>query len=115
MENTNAIYSLTSNAAQDENNYVKTKLQIDKNDDETKNLISSTFSLIKNNIQNALMYAVGTDTNVSIAYIKNEQDPSATIQIGDKVLHKHPGVGLMQAYNEMGNPRGGVYTMHTIG
>ena len=115
MANDNAINKLTTNAAQNENSYVKTKLNIDKNDDETRNLISSTFSVIKNNIQNALMYAVGTDVNVSIAYIKNEQDPNGSIQIGDKILYKHPGVGLMQAYNEMGNPRGGVYTMHTIG
>lgn len=110
-----AINSLITDAAQNKENYVQTKLNIDKNDENTGNIISSTFSLIKSNIANALMYAVGTDDNVSIAYIKNEQDPNATIQIGDKVLHKHPGVGLMQAYNEMGNPSGGVYTLHTIG
>ena len=110
-----AINNLITDAAKNKNNYVQTNLKIDRNDDETRNLVSATFSLIKNNIANALMYAVGTDDNVSIAYIKNEQDPATTIQIGDKVLHRHPGVGLMQAYNEMGNPSGGVYTMHTIG
>ena len=112
--NTNAINSLKTNAAQDKDNYVKTNLKIDRNDEETQNLISTTFSIIKNNIHNALMYAIGTDPNVSIAYIKNEQDPNNCIVIGDKTLYKHPGVGMMQAYNEMGNPSGGVYTMHTI-
>jgi hypothetical protein len=115
MDGNNALNSIKVSAAQNNENYVKTNLNIDRNDDSTRNIISSTFSVIKNNIQNALMYAVGTDINVSIAYIKNEQDPAGSIQIGDKKLYKHPGVGLMQAYNEMGNPAGGVYTMHTIG
>ena len=112
---TNAIKSIKTTAAQDSDNYVSTDLKIDRNDEETKNIISNTFSIIKNNIHNALFYSVGTDPNVSVAYIKNEQDPNSCIQMGDKILYRHPGVGLMQAYNEMGNPSGGVYTIHTIG
>jgi hypothetical protein len=78
----------------------------------TDGLMSSTFSVIKNNIYSALMHAVGLDDNVSISYLK--QDPNDGIPVGDKVLQPYTGVGIMQAYNELGNPSCGVYSMHTI-
>ena len=81
----------------------------------TEGLMSSTFSVIKNNIYNALQHAVGLGDNVSIAFLKQMNDPNSGIQAGDKVLYPHPGVGMIQAYNEIGNPSGGVYSLHTIG
>ena len=78
-------------------------------------LMKDTFSVIKNNLFNALQNAVGCDANVSIAFLRQQGDPNAGIQAGDRVLYPHPGVGMIHAYNELGNPSGGVYTLHTIG
>ncbi len=112
-QSSGAIESIKSVAARQDDSYINTNLNIDRNSDDTRNVISSTFSVIKNNIQNALMNAVGFDPNVSISYLR--QDPNSGIRVGNKVLQPYTGVGIMQPYNEMGNPSCGVYSLHTIG
>ena len=41
-------------------------------------------------------------------------DPNQCIEIQGKKFYQHPGVGSLQPYNEMGNPAGGCFTMHTL-
>ncbi|MDE6138275.1 MAG: hypothetical protein K2F57_02255 [Candidatus Gastranaerophilales bacterium] len=94
-------------------NYVKTDLGIKHTDDETKNVISSTFGLIKNNLE-ALWYSVGLEPNVNIAYEKTMSDPNQCINVNGKNFYPHPGVGNLKAYNEMGNPAGGCFSMQTL-
>ena len=56
-------------------NYVKTDFGIKVTDDDTRNIMSATFGVIKNNLE-ALWYAVGLDPNVNIAYQKTLSDSS---------------------------------------
>ena len=35
-------------------------------------------------------------------------------EIQGKKFYQHPGVGNLRPYNDMGNPAGGCFTMHTM-
>ena len=94
-------------------NFVKVDFGIRKTDDETRNIISSTFGVIKNNIS-ALWNSVGLEPNVNMAYEQAMQDPNSAIEVKGKTFFPHPGVGNLQPYNEAGNPAGGCFTMQTL-
>ena len=94
-------------------NYVTSDLRIDNTDEETRNVISSTFGVIKNSLD-ALWYSVGLDPNVNIAYEQMMTDPNMCIEVQGKKFYPHPGVGNLRAYNEAGNPSGGCFTMQTL-
>ena len=94
-------------------NYVKTDFGIKVTDEETKNVISATFGVIKNNLE-ALWYAVGLEPNVNVAYQKTMMDPNKCIEVRGKKFYPHPGVGNLRAYNENGNPAGGCFSMQTM-
>ncbi len=113
MDSRRSIDSINRSAAISEDNYVRTDLNIKRSDDETRNIISSTFGMIKNNL-NALWYSVGLDPNVNMAYEKTMTDPNSTIEVNGKKFYPHPGVGNLQPYNEAGNPSGGCFTMQTL-
>lgn len=107
-----AIQAVTSaNATTD--NYVKTDFDIKVTDNETRNVISATFGVIKNNLE-ALWYAVGLEPNVNIAYQKTMSDPNQCIEVKGRKFYPHPGVGNLQAYNENGHPSGGCFSMQTM-
>ena len=42
-------------------------------------------------------------------------DPNQCIEVQGRKFYPHPGVGNLQAYNELGNPSGGCFTLHTMG
>lgn len=97
-------------------NYVRTNLNIKATDDETRNLISATFGVIKNNILQAFWNATGLDENVNIAFQQSMTDPSQSFEAHGKTYYAYPGgVGKLQAYNESGNPADGCFTMQVIG
>ena len=107
-----AIDKVNRNVATTET-YVRADFGIKRTDDETKNVISSTFGLIKNNLE-ALWYSVGLEPNVNIAYQNMMSDPSQCIEVNGKRFFPHPGVGNIKAYNEAGNPSGGCFSMQTL-
>lgn len=107
-----AIDKINRNVATTET-YVQANFNIRKTDDETRNIISSTFGMIKNNLE-ALWYSVGLEPNVNIAYEKTMNDPNQCIEVNGKKFFPHPGVGNLRAYNEMGNPSGGCFSMQTM-
>ena len=107
-----AIQNITDVNAKTEN-YVKTDFGIKVTDEETRNVISSTFGLIKNNLD-ALWYSVGLDPNVNMANQKTMMDPNQCIEVGNKRFYPHPGVGTLKAYNDAGNPAGGCFSMQTL-
>lgn len=94
-------------------NYVKTDFDIKVTDEETRNVMSATFGVIKNSMD-ALWYSVGLDPNVNIAYQKTMMDPSQCIEAQGKRFFPHPGVGNIRAYNEDGHPSGGCFSMQTL-
>ena len=94
-------------------NYVSVDFQIKKTDEEKRNVISSTFGVIKNNLE-SLWYSVGLDPNVNMEYQKIMSDPQQSFEVQGKRFYPQSGVGKIQAYNEMGNPSGGCFTMHTL-
>ena len=113
MSNLNPeVDKINRNAANGET-YVTTDFGIKKTDEETRNIISSTFGMIKNNLE-ALWYSVGLEPNVNIAYEKMMTDPNMCIEAQGKKFFPHPGVGNLRAYNEAGNPSGGCFSMQTL-
>lgn len=110
--NKSAINGITEASASTDN-YVKTDFGIKVTDEETKNVISATFGVIKNNLE-ALWYAVGLEPNVNVAYQKTMMDPNQCIEVRGKKFYPHPGVGNLRAYNENGNPAGGCFSMQTM-
>lgn len=100
------------NAASTDPSFVKLNLGI-SNDEDTRNIISSTFGVIKNSID-AMWYAIGLEPNVNIAYQNTMMDPSSCIEVKGKKFYPHPGVGNLKAYNEAGNPSGGCFSMQTL-
>ena len=113
MSDRRSIDAINRTAAIREDNYITADLGIKKMDDETRNIISSTFGMIKNNLD-ALWYSVGLDPNVNMAYEKTMTDPNASFEVKGKRFYPHPGVGNLQPYNEAGNPAGGCFTMQTL-
>ncbi len=107
-----AINGITEASATTDS-YVKTDFGIKVTDEETKNVISATFGVIKNNLE-ALWYAVGLEPNVNVAYQKTMMDPNQCIEVRGKKFYPHPGVGNLRAYNENGNPAGGCFSMQTM-
>ncbi|MBR6722740.1 hypothetical protein IKL64_04735 [bacterium] len=107
-----AIDKVNRNVATTET-YVRADLGIKRTDEETKNVISSTFGMIKNNLE-ALWYSVGLDPNVNIAYENTMNDPNRCVEVNGKKFYHHPGVGNLRPYNEMGNPSGGCFSMQTM-
>ena len=61
-------------------NYVRTNFNIKPTDEETRNVISSTFGVIKNNILQAFWYATGLDDNVNGAFQQSMTDPSQSLK-----------------------------------
>lgn len=108
----NAIHEINETSATTEN-YVKTNFGIKVTDEETRNVISATFGVLKNNLE-ALWYSVGLEPNVNIAYEKTMMDPNQCIEVNGKKFYPHPGVGNLKAYTESGNPSGGCFTMQTL-
>ncbi len=100
-------------AAVSEGSYVQTDLGITVNDEGTRNIISETFGVIKQNLA-AIWFSTGLDPNVNNAYASTMMDPNQCIEVQGKRFYPHPGVGNMRAYNEMGNPSSGCFTMHTL-
>lgn len=113
MNDRRSIDAVNRTAAIQDNNYITADLGIKKTDDETRNIISSTFGMIKNNLD-ALWYSVGLDPNVNMAYEKTMTDPNSSFEVKGKRFYPHPGVGNLQPYNEAGNPSGGCFTMQTL-
>ena len=101
-----AIESIRSISAKSEN-YSTTDLGIKNYDDETKNIMSSTFGVVKNNLM-ALWYAIGLNPNVTSVYTQTMMDAG-------KTYFPHPGVGNLHPYNESGNPSDGCFQFHTLG
>lgn len=96
--------------------YVRTNFNIKPTDEETRNVISSTFGVIKNNILQAFWYATGLDDNVNGAFQQSMTDPSQSFEANGKRYYAYPGgVGKLQAYNEAGNPADGCFSMQVIG
>ncbi len=93
--------------------YITTDFGIRPTNEETANVISSTFGVIKNSLD-ALWYSVGLDPNVNMAYEKTIMDPNMSFEVNGKKFYPHPGVGNLRAYNEAGNPSGGCFTMQTL-
>lgn len=93
--------------------YIKTDLGIRETNEETANVISSTFGVIKNSLD-SLWYSVGLDPNVNVAYEKTMMDPNMGFEVRGKMYYPHPGVGNLKAYNEVGNPSGGCFSMQTL-
>lgn len=106
--------TLVRKAAIDNAVYKTVDLGIRSFDDETKNIMSSTFGVIKNNLQ-AFWASVGLEPNVNIAYQKTMTDPDLSFDAHGKKFYLHPGVGNLKAYNEAGNPSGGAFTISTLG
>ncbi len=109
------ILAVNQTAAAAEGNYVPTAIEIDRSDDFQRKIISSTFGVIKNNILQAFWYSTGLDANVNSAYTQVMTDPNQCIEVQGRKFYPHPGVGNLQAYNELGNPSGGCFTLHTMG
>lgn len=108
-----AIDKVNNTSAMTDPHYVEVNFGIKKTDEETRNVISSTFGMIKNNLE-ALWYAVGLDANVNAAYERTMSDPNSAIEVKGKTFYPHPGVGSLQPYNESGNPSGGCFSMQTL-
>ncbi len=100
--------SISSNNA-----YTVTNLDIKTYDEETRNVISNTFGVIKHNLD-SFWYSIGFDPNVNIAYEQAMMDNENSFEVDGKTYYRHPGVGTLKAYNEIGNPSGGCFTMHTL-
>ena len=92
------------------NAYTPTNLGIKSNDEETHNIISTTFGMIKHNLD-AFWNSIGFDPNVNIAYEQAMMDPNKSFEADGRIYYQHPGVGTLKAYNEMGNPSGGCFTI----
>ena len=101
------------NAASTDPQFVEVNLGISRTDEETRNIISSTFGMIKNNLE-AVWYAIGLEPNVNAAYQTTMMDPNSCIEVKGKKFYPHPGVGNLKAYNEAGNPSGGCFSMQTM-
>ncbi len=108
-----SIDQINRTAAASDDKYIRTDLGIKPTNEETANLISSTFGVIKNNLE-ALWYSVGLEPNVNIAYEKTMMDPNMCIEVRGRKFYPHPGVGNLKAYNEAGNPAGGCFSMQTL-
>lgn len=94
--------------------YKNVDLGIRSSDEETKNIISSTFGVIKNNLY-AFWASVGFEPNVNTAYQNTMTNPNMATENNGKIYFPHPGVGNLKAYNETGNPSGGSFTLSTLG
>lgn len=94
--------------------YKNVDLGIRAGDEETRNIVSSTFGVIKNNLY-AFWASVGLEPNVNTAYQQTMTDPNKAIENNGKIYFPHPGVGNLRAYNESGNPSGGAFTLSTLG
>ena len=114
MTNNQAIESIKSIGATSESAYVSTNLGISPSNEETQGIISSTFGVLKQSLE-AFWYATGLDPNVNNAIANTMNDPNQYMEIQGKKFYPHTGVGRIQAYNEMGNPSGGCFTLHTMG
>lgn len=93
--------------------YVTTDLGIRESNEETANIISATYGVLKNSLE-ALWYSVGLDPNVNVAYQKMMTDPDTRFEAMGRTFYPHPGVGNLKAYNEAGNPSGGCFSMQTL-
>lgn len=112
MSEHRAVNEINSIAPLKESSYVTTDLGIKKTDEETRNVVSATFGVIKNSIE-AFWYSTGLDPNVNNAYETTMTNDG--IEVGGKMFYQHPGVGNLHPYNELGNPSGGCFTLHTLG
>ncbi len=115
MAASRATTEFNRTAAMRDDMYVKTNLGIKKSDEETENIISSTFGMIKQNILEAFWYSTGLDPNVNNAYSIAMTDPNQSFEVRGKRYYTCPSVGNLRAYNEFGNPSGGCFTMQTMG
>ncbi len=103
------VKSVTTESA-----YRTIDLGIRSGDEETVNIMSNTFGVIKNNLA-AFWASVGLEPNVNTAYQNTMLDPSKAIENEGKIYYPHPGVGNLKAYNESGHPSGGAFTLSTLG
>ncbi len=115
MERSMAVNSVNNIAASSEGSYVSTTLNISNTNEETRNIMSSTFSLIKSDFVNALMNAVGFDPNVSIDFIKTQNDPNRCMVVDNKKFWELSAVGRIQTYDQDGHKTGGISSFQTMG
>lgn len=113
QEKSRAIESVRSISARSEN-YSTTDLGIKNYDEETRNIMSSTFGVVKNNLM-ALWYAIGLNPNVTSVYTQTMMDANQAMTFNGKTYFPHPGVGNLHPYNESGNPSDGCFQFHTLG
>jgi len=113
MSDKRSVDQINRTAAASNDKYVITDLGIKASNEETANIISSTFGVIKNSLD-ALWYSVGLDPNVNNAYQQTMMNPEMSFEAMGRRFYPHPGVGNLQAYNEAGNPSGGCFTMQTM-
>ena len=115
-EKSRALNQINLTAVADGSRYQADNLaeKIKPSDPETRNLISSTFGIIKNHILELLGDSIGFDPNVNYAYQVSMTDPAQSIEYEGRVFYQHPGVGAIKAYNDAGNPSQGCFTMHAM-
>ena len=99
--------------ASSENSY--RTVNLNKSGEDFGELNRSTYSVLKRDVVNYAWNTEGTSVNVTNAIIASENDPSQFMEIEGKKLCQIPGVGIMRAYNELGNPSCGCRTFHMIG
>lgn len=108
-----AVDAINRTSVSYNNAYTATNLNIKAYDEETKNVISNTFGVLKHDF-NASWNAIGFEPNVNIAYEQTIMNGENSFEMDGKIYYQHSGVGNLKAYNEIGNPSGGCFTMHTI-
>lgn len=113
LETRESTDKVNRNVAQTAPQFVKVDLKIKRTDEETRNIVSATFGVIKNNVD-AIWHAIGLEPNVNLAYQNMMSDPNNCIEVKGMKFYPHPGVGNLKAYNEAGNPSGGCFSMQTL-
>jgi len=114
MTQNKVIQAINNLAAGSGTSYIPTNFGIEKTDEETRNIISSTFGAIKNNLD-LLWNAIGLDPNVTNSYQQMINDPNSSMEYNGRIYRPHTGVGNLHPYNEMGNPSGGCFSLYTMG
>lgn len=115
MYNSQSIDAVNRTAAAT-GDYQKIDLGIKSTNEETRNVVSSTFGqFIKNNLS-AFWSGIGLDQNVTADIQKIAADPNLVIEgVNGKNYMPHSLVGRLNPYNEDGYPAGGCLSMILLG
>lgn len=114
QRNSRAIESIKNISASSQEAYSNTDLGIQSYDEDTKNIMSSTFGVIKNNFM-SFWYAIGLDPNVTNIYTQTMMDQNKAMTFNGNTYYPHPGVGNLHPYNESGHSSDGCFQFHTLG